>query len=166
MLHDLYNKLSELTSNTLAGIALSPAWYMFTTHFSDFIGSRAVVCVVFLWFLGLLSKMYIALVTDIYDWSALRKEFNHLAIWMVWLMVCDAFRYFGLGLLSYPIESAIIIIEGGDVFKTISTASSDKTVRNLGSDLNENLTIRALNALHLEQVDEENKTSDEVNHNG
>jgi len=159
--HEIYNKLSGLTDSALTGLALSPAWYMFTTHFSTFVGSKAVACVVFLWFLGLLSKMYVAISTDNYSWGSLRKEFNHLGVWMVWLLVCDAFRYFGLGLLSYPIESAIIIIEGGDIIKTISMSSSNKTVRSLGSDLNENLTTRALNALHIEP--EEDKEEEKKN---
>lgn len=143
--HEVYSKLSDIWDHTIAWIVASPAWYMFTNHFSSFVYSKAVVWVVFLWFLDFICKIVeLSYLHKEIDWDIARKGFKKLAIWLVWLLVCDCFRDYGLGIISYPIESAIIIIEGGSVIKTISNISSDDNIKKLGKKVGNQLDNKAM----------------------
>ncbi len=145
MLSAIYSKLSEVWDHSITWILASPAWYIFTTHFGNFVYSKAVVVVVFLWFLDFICKLIeLSYFHEEIDWDIARKGFKKLAIWLVWLLVCDGFREYGLGIISYPIESAIIIIEGGSVIRTISKISSDDLIKKLGKKVGNQLDNKAV----------------------
>ena len=169
MLIYLRNLIQQAWGYLELSVILSPFWYLFTQEAHNFIFSRAVVILTLLWFATLVAKnivMYLDPRKKICFESNIRSC-GTLLVWFVWLGTAYLFRYFGAGLVAYPMELASLLIQGGALLKFTCMCSSNPFIQAVGENFETTMQTRVndtFKPIHigLDTLDHLNKSKNQA----